>query len=70
MGALDLVRRDRRSPESVAHRSPTAYREAEENFGFARNALWALFQFHPWSDRREPFLALDINGEPLEKEYV
>ena len=42
----------------------------KENFGFARNALWALFQFHPWSDRREPFLTLDANGEPLDKEFV
>ena len=42
----------------------------KENFAFARNALWALLQFHPWSDRREPFLTLDANGEPLDKEYV
>ena len=42
----------------------------KENDGFARNAQWALLQYHPWTDRREPFLATDDNGEPLEKEYV
>ena len=41
-----------------------------ENDGFARNAQWALLQYHPWKDRRERFLATDDNGEPLEKEYV
>ena len=38
-----------------------------------RNFLWknaTLLQYHPWTDRREPFLATDDNGEPLEKEYV
>ena len=42
----------------------------KENDGFARNAQWALLQYHPWKDRRERFLATDGNGEALEKEYV
>ena len=41
-----------------------------ENGGFARNAQWALLQHHPWTDRREPFLATEDNGEPLEKDRV
>jgi hypothetical protein len=43
-----------------------------ENDGFARNAKWALLQYHPWSkqDRAAGFLAMDENGEPLDKEYV
>ena len=42
----------------------------KENDGFARNAQWALLQYHPCTNRRERFLATDDNGEPLEKEYV
>ena len=42
----------------------------KENDGFARNAQWALLQYHPWKERRERFLAMYENGEPLEKEYV
>ena len=42
----------------------------KENDGFARNAQWALLQYHPWKDRWERFLATDDNGEPPEKEYV
>jgi len=43
-----------------------------ENDGFPRNAQWALLQYHPWSkqDRAAGFLAMDENGEPLDKEYV
>ena len=41
-----------------------------ENHSFASNAQWALFQYHPWKNRQERFLATDDNAEPLEKEYV
>ena len=41
-----------------------------ENGGVARNAQWALLQYHPWKNRQERFLATDDNGDPLEKEYV
>jgi hypothetical protein len=37
------------------------------NDGFAHNAQWALLQYHPWTNRRERFLATNDNGEPLEK---
>ena len=41
------------------------------NDGFARNAQWALLQYHPWNDRGEcKFFPTDASGEPLEKEYV
>ena len=30
----------------------------------------ALMQYRPWTDRREPFLATEDNGEPLEKDLV
>ena len=42
----------------------------KENDGFARNAQWALLQYHSWTDRGERFLATDANGDPLEKEWV
>ena len=41
-----------------------------ENHAFARNAQWALLQYHPWKTRQERFLATDDNAEPREKEYV
>ena len=41
-----------------------------EGAGFARNAQWALVQYHPWQNRAESFLATDDSGEPLEPEYV
>ena len=42
----------------------------KENAAFARNAQWALIQHHPWSDRRERFLATGDDGEPLDPEFV
>ena len=42
----------------------------KENDGVARNAQWALLQYHPWEDRGELFLATNDDGEPLEKDYV
>ena len=42
----------------------------KENDSFARNAQWALLQYHPWTNRQERFLRMDDDGEPLEKEFV
>ena len=41
-----------------------------EGAGFARNAQWALVQYHPWQNRAESFLATDDKGEPRDPEYV
>ena len=41
-----------------------------EGAGFARNAQWALVQYHPWQNRADRLLATDDKGEPRHPEFV
>jgi hypothetical protein len=43
----------------------------KENDNFARNARWALLQYHVWSNRLTTFFfEADSNGDPKEPERV
>ena len=41
-----------------------------EGAGFARNAQWALVQYHPWKTCGTPWMATDDKGEPQDPELV